>query len=382
MLLVAFFFLSSAWAEHCEMSYPVQDQDGLNVCYANSATLMAQATDPEHRPRSFLAAAIMSAGKSIDTAPIDTTISGSEDWATNGCSVYGRLKTCPAEFFPLEGSSNKLESTAELRFLSTLAVYFKGDRADIVARMKLRARQPGAARDLAYLLASSDYTKATGADAKEKKENFDKVVNASSWANSACGSAGNATIAEEKVQDAQELLDAILAYTPGTKDVNEEFLKLVAPRCHENLIPVPGECDEVEKKKVKSDAWNERTSNATVSKSICAGKPVTFNGCIHMLSLTGFTDESVARSNLLGSVNNSGDCATRGGGHVMTVVGTRNQGGGVQYLVQNSWGKACYVPGGLFAGLECQKDAEGYTGRTWVPEEIFKAQAYRIGFIK
>lgn len=234
MLALVFLLLSPAWAEHCEMSYPLQDQDGLNVCYANSATLMAQATDPEYRPRSFLAAAIMSGGSRIDT-----TISGSEDWATNGCSVYRRLKTCPAEFFPLEGSSSSLESRAESRFLSTLADYFKGDRADIVARLKLRARQPGAARDLAFLLASADYSKVTGADAKQKKANFDKLVDASDWANSACGLAGNATIAEDKVQDAQALLDAILAYTSGTKDVNEEFLKLVAPRCHANLLPVP-----------------------------------------------------------------------------------------------------------------------------------------------
>lgn len=101
-----------------------------------------------------------------------------------------------------------------------------------------------------------------------------------------------------------------------------------------------------------------------------------------MLSLGGYTEEGAARADLLTPIKEMKDCNTRDGGHVMTVVGTRSQGGGVQYLVQNSWGKACYVPGGSFAGLECQQDAEGFTGRTWVPEEIFKAQAYRIGFIQ
>jgi hypothetical protein len=417
MLLLALLVSSQLFAatsnEHCVIDdLQVQDQDGLQVCYAASASLMAQAADPERRPMSYFATAIMSGGDNSQEdsgqVTLETMITKGT-WLTNGCSVFGRINdpnrgTCPAQFFPLE--FNDLDS-AELQgaFLRSLSDYFLNEPG-FLAKLKARLRQDGAANCLASFLSIREYQ--AGGQAHLKK-----YINAKTWVESSqCQNNFQVGLKADQVTQAQALIDNILAYE-GTGNDQRDFLRMIAPECEKNIVQPPGSCAETKKNPTAEDLGRIR-------ESLCRGKPVTFNSCVDMLDLTsvklkvcGMTIEKFHECNALitsnlatysarireyinqnESYSSSNSCAENGrsGGHVMTVVGSRVQNGEPQLLVQNSWGRDCTLHRTLvnrevhfetkFGGLECQVDASGApTGRTWITASRFQQQAYRFSIM-
>jgi hypothetical protein len=191
--------------------------------------------------------------------------------------------------------------------------------------------------------------------------------------------------------------------------VGRSFLQLIAPDCAANPIVPPKNCTKLREKSVLGK--DKFAPENLIRASLCRGMPVTFNGCglmmmpaviISEFSERPLTQEnrSIVENKLLDKMNkfnirNGDNCPTVGGvratdtKHVMTIVGSRaGAGNQTEYLVQNSWGRRCDLPRigddlqERFAGLECEVDQAGPTGRIWVQKSIFESMSYSLGIIE
>jgi hypothetical protein len=93
----------------------VQDQDGLGTCFANSASLLLQAYDPEHRPVSYI---YLAQSYFSNTVVVDN-VSG------DACEIVKRAKkkgACPREFSKLENA--KFYSWDQAQILRELSNYW------------------------------------------------------------------------------------------------------------------------------------------------------------------------------------------------------------------------------------------------------------------
>jgi len=389
-MLFAMLLVGNVLAADCVIpNLQVQDQDGMTICYGNSASLLAQATDPDKRPMSFIATALMGRyGAGGDRTQLANIISD-QGSGLNGCDTFNNLKhhgTCPAETFPLEGGP--FDPWVATQFLLTLEDYINLPAArqnEALAVLRRRARQAGAARDLAALLKTSVANRREASVTNFLNGNCDPSVGVNS----------------QEVALAQEVLDGILNFS-GTGNPRIDFLRLVAPRCASALVKPAGRCPKIRSKSRPSDRFD---SAADISTSICQRQmPVSFNACGVMAQIRGLvnapvTEDNVAeRSNatwtMLNNLNykKSGDCPPLPGhtAHVMTLVGVRGEGEQEAYLVQNSWGRHCGLPRTTgnrqltrFAGIECEVDAQGQvTGRFWIPRTLFSKMSYYTSFVE
>jgi hypothetical protein len=387
-MLLAILFLGNVFAADCVIpNLQVQDQDGMTICYGNSASLMAQATDPDKRPMSFIATALMGRyGAAGDRTQLANIISDRGTGFT-GCEAFRNLQhhgTCPAETFPLEGGP--FDPWVATQFLLTLEDYINlppARQARALETLRQRARQAGSARDLAVLLKTPQANRAN--------------ANVTNWLEGNCDP--SLSVTSQEVALAQEVLDGILNFQ-GTGNPRIDFLRMVSPRCAAALARPGGNCTTLRSKNRPGDDFASATR---IRNSICERQmPVSFNACGVMAQIRDLQTEVVTAANLeqqsnamwgrLSQLNykKKENCPEIPGhtAHVMTLVGARGEGNQEAYLVQNSWGRHCGLPRvdgsqlTRFAGIECEVDSSGQvTGRFWIPRSLFVNMSYYTGFV-
>jgi hypothetical protein len=358
---------------HRVFHYEVMDQAGFQICYAASASVMAQAADhPRYRAVSYIATAITSGTNHTGTNRRSNKVGNLDSLGdmladgkmfSSGWEVFEDLHergTCFAEDFPLQ-ADNRSEASAHQHLIAGLARYFETINPTRLRALQARASDANAAAELLQLASQGP------------------EVSISNWINEGCGSSASTSIDESQRAQFQSLLDNIRRFSSQTTNTKASFLALLAPACAADPYKPRYNADEKKRPKLVGD-------RKKILSSLCQGLPVSFNTCNSFYDARFLKPATVNTDH----VDNSIHCNTRGGAHVMTLVGSRERvANQVEYLVQNSYGRSCPNPIGADGryvnpsnGIDCEMDEFGPTGRFWLSRERFERMAYKYSIMR
>lgn len=209
-----------------------------------------------------------------------------------------------------------------------------------------------------------------------------------------CGGGGRTNPAlAQAYEQAQRIVENLRGPAQTLPDRAATFLSIVAPQCTRELAsfqakPRPMTCDSFDlvpvegSGAVKANGYQQQISqaNSWIGERLCNGELVGVSLCTDFMDEFGSTD-----TNFCGTSSALKERSLHGF-HAVTIIGQEFvPGGGVRYLVQNSWGGLCPFNDPKIRGTKdvvCEVVEGRTTGRFWIGSKLLLKNTYGLSGVR